>query len=340
MLLFIYGDDSMLNPHIAIDLGTCNTIVYINHKGIIFNEPTVIAINETNKNTYAIGYEAAKLIGRTPQGIKIIHPLKNGVIADLEATIKFISTIFQLTKNKRSLRKAKIIITAPSELTPVEENAIKQLAKKLGVSKLLIENKAKMAAIGSDLDVNSSKGSMIVDVGGGTTDVVVLSVGKVVVSKSIPNAGLLIDEAIIRYMRATHNIMIGEKNAEYIKMKIGSVGTNYENRLLQISGVSIETSLPHSVIITTQAISEVINPIVNDIIDCVRDILFITPPELAGDIVENGISLTGGIALLTGLRETLEKALNVPVRLTADPLLSTIEGCRLSLKTFKNALNH
>ncbi|MCH5180735.1 MAG: rod shape-determining protein [Erysipelotrichales bacterium] len=322
----------MFNPHIAIDLGTCNTIIYVNHKGIIFNEPTVIAVNEVNNHTYAVGYEAAKLIGRTPQGIKIIHPLKNGVIADLDATIQFISTIFNLTKYKRHLKRSKIIITAPSELTPVEENALKQLGKKLGASKLVIENKAKMAAIGSDLDVNSPKGAMIVDIGGGTTDVVVLSVGKVVVSKSIPNAGLLIDEAIIRYMRATHNIKIGEKNAEYIKMKIGSVGSDYENRLLQVSGVSIETSLPHSVIITTQAISEVISPIVKDIVDCVRDILFITPPELAGDIVENGISLTGGVSLLSGLRETLEKELNVPVRLTSDPLLSAIEGCHLSFK--------
>lgn len=190
-----------------------------------------------------------------------------------------------------------------------------------------------MAAIGSDLDVNSSKGSMIVDIGGGTTDVAVLSVGKVVVSKSIPNAGLLIDEAIMRYMRVTHNMKIGEKNAEYIKMKIGSVGSNFENRLLQVSGVSVETSLPHSVIVTTQSISEVITPIVKDIVDCIRDILFITPPELAGDIVENGISISGGVALLNGLREALEQELNLPVRVTSDPLLSTLEGCKISLRT-------
>lgn len=322
----------MFNAHIAIDLGTCNTLIHINHKGLIFNEPTVIAVNESNNHTYAVGYEAAKLIGRVPQGIRIIHPLKNGVIADLDATIQFIQSIFHFTKYNRLLRRSKIIVSAPSELTPVQENALKQLGKKLGASKLIIENKAKMAAIGSDLDVNSPKGSMMVDIGGGTTDVVVLSVGKVVVSKSINQAGLNIDEAIIRYMHANHNIKIGEKNAEYIKMKIGSVGNNYENRLLQVSGVSIETSLPHSVIITTQAISEVINPIVKEIVDCVRDILFITPPELAGDIVENGISLTGGVALLSGLREELEKKLNVPVRLTSDPLLSTVEGLRLAFK--------
>ena len=174
---------------------------------------------------------------------------------------------------------------------------------------------------------------MIVDIGGGTTDVAVLSVGKVVVSKSIPNAGLLIDEAIMRYMRVTHNMKIGEKNAEYIKMKIGSVGSNFENRLLQVSGVSVETSLPHSVIVTTQSISEVITPIVKDIVDCIRDILFITPPELAGDIVENGISISGGVALLNGLREALEQELNLPVRVTSDPLLSTLEGCKISLRT-------
>mgnify|MGYP004670376927 FL=1 len=322
----------MFNKSIAIDLGTSNTIIYIKPNGIIFNEPTCIAVNESNNHTYAVGYEAAKLIGRTPQGIKIINPIKNGAIADLDATAQFISTIFRFTKHTRNLKRANLLITAHSNLTPVEVNVLKQLGKKLGCRKIIIEDKAKMAAIGSDVDVNSSKGSMIVDIGGGTTDVCVLSVGKVSVAKSIPNAGQMIDEAIVRYMRINHHIKIGNKNAEYIKMKIGSVGDNYENRLLQVSGVSIETSLPHSVIINTQSISEVIKPIIQVIVDVVRDTLFITPPELAGDIVENGIALTGGVALLSGLRETLEKELNVPVRITADPLLSTIEGCKTTLR--------
>ena len=322
----------MFNKSIAIDLGTSNTVIYIKPNGIIFNEPTCIAVNESNNHTYAVGYEAAKLIGRTPQGIKIINPIKNGAIADLDATAQFISTIFRFTKHTRNLKRANLLITAHSNLTPVEVNVLKQLGKKLGCRKIIIEDKAKMAAIGSDVDVNSSKGSMIVDIGGGTTDVCILSVGKVSVAKSIPNAGQMIDEAIVRYMRINHHIKIGNKNAEYIKMKIGSVGDNYENRLLQVSGVSIETSLPHSVIINTQSISEVIKPIIQVIVDVVRDTLFITPPELAGDIVENGIALTGGVALLSGLRETLEKELNVPVRITADPLLSTIEGCKTTLR--------
>ena len=322
----------MFNKSIAIDLGTSKTVIYIKPNGIIFNEPTCIAVNESNNHTYAVGYEAAKLIGRTPQGIKIINPIKNGAIADLDATAQFISTIFRFTKHTRNLKRANLLITAHSNLTPVEVNVLKQLGKKLGCRKIIIEDKAKMAAIGSDVDVNSSKGSMIVDIGGGTTDVCVLSVGKVSVAKSIPNAGQMIDEAIVRYMRINHHIKIGNKNAEYIKMKIGSVGDNYENRLLQVSGVSIETSLPHSVIINTQSISEVIKPIIQVIVDVVRDTLFITPPELAGDIVENGIALTGGVALLSGLRETLEKELNVPVRITADPLLSTIEGCKTTLR--------
>jgi len=322
----------MFNRSIAIDLGTSNTIVFINRIGIIFNEPTCIAVNEKNNHTYTIGYEAAKLIGRTPSGIKIIHLLENGVIADLDATVQFISTIFRFSKYSRHLKRAKLLITAHSNLTPVEVSILKQLGKKLGCKKVIIENKAKMAAIGSDVDVNSSKGSMIVDIGGGTTDVCVLSVGKVVVANSINNAGKQIDEAIVRYMRINHHLKIGYKNAEYIKMKIGAVGDNFENRLLQVSGVSIETSLPHAVIINTEAISKVIKPIIYNIVDIVRDTLFITPPELAGDIVENGIALTGGVSLLSGLRETLEKELNVPVRITADPLLSTIEGCRTVIR--------
>lgn len=318
----------MFNHSIAIDLGTCNTVVFVNHVGVIFNEPTCIAVNEKNNHTYTIGYEAAKLIGRTPKDIKIINIIENGVIADLDAAAQFVFAIFHLTKYSRFLKKSKLLITTHSNPTPVEESVLKQLGKKLGCRKVTIENKAKMSAIGSDVDVNSSKGSMIVDIGGGTTDVCVLSVGKIVVSKSIPNAGKFIDDAIVRHIRIKHHLKIGSKNAEYIKMKIGSVGDNYENRLLQVSGVSIETSLPHAIIINTQEISEVITPIIQNIVDIVRDTLFITPPELAGDIVENGIALTGGVSLLNGIRETLEKSLNVPIRITADPLLSTIEGCR------------
>lgn len=317
---------------IAIDLGTVNTLVFIPHHNIVFNEPTCIAINENTNHTYLIGYEAAKLIGRAPKGIKIINPLQNSVIADLDATAKYINAIFRLSKVKSKLRGSTIIISAPSGLTPVQHDVLLALGKRLGAKKVIIENKAKLAAIGADVDINSSKGSMIVDIGGGTTDVCVLTIGEVVVSKAIHFGGLSIDDDIIRYMRVNHHLKIGEKNAEYIKMKIGSIEEKPENRLLQVSGVNIETSLPHSVIITTAAISEVIKPTIDHIIDCIRDTLFITPPELAGDIVENGIAITGGVALLSGIRECLEKRLNVPVRITSDPLTSTIEGCRLGYK--------
>lgn len=317
---------------IAIDLGTINTLVYVAKHGIIFNEPTCIAIDSKSNHTYLIGYEASKLIGRMPQDIKIISPLQNSVIADLEATVKYIKAIFRLNRVKVSLTRCTLIISTPSGLTPVERDALLTLGKRLGASKTLLENKAKLAAIGADVDVNSSKGTMIVDIGGGTTDVAVLSIGEVVVSKSIVTAGISIDDNIVRYMRIKHHLKIGDKNAEYIKMKIGTVETNPENRLLQVSGVNIETSLPHSVIVTTAAISEVIRPSIEHIVDCIRDTLFITPPELAGDIVENGIAITGGVALLAGIRECLEKRLNVPVRITSDPLTSTIEGCRLGMK--------
>lgn len=317
---------------IAIDLGTVNTLVFIPRQGIIFNEPTCIAINEKSNHTYLVGYEASKLIGRAPQGIKIISPIQNSVIADLSATCKFINAIFRLSKAKSSLNHATLILTVPSDLTPVQRDVFLSLGKKLGVKKVILENKAKLAAIGADVDINSPKGSMIVDIGGGTTDVVVLTIGEIVVSKAINFGGLSIDEDIIRYMRVQHHLKIGEKNAEYIKMKIGSVAEKPENRLLQVSGVNIETSLPHSVIVSTSAISQIIKPTIEHIVDCIRDILFITPPELAADIVENGIAITGGLALLSGIRECLEKSLNVPVRITSDPLSSTIEGCRIGYK--------
>lgn len=317
---------------ISIDLGTVNTQVFVPNHGVIFNEPTCIALDAKTNHTHLIGYEASKLIGRTPDGIKIVSPLQHSVISDLDATLKFIKAIFKLSRQRVSLKRCNLIISSPSQITPVERSTFVTLGTRLGASKVIVENKAKLAAIGSGLDVNSSKGSMIVDVGGGTTDVCVVSIGEVVVAKSIISAGLSIDENIIRYMRVNHHLKIGEKNAEYIKMKIGTVEEKPENRLLQISGVNIETSLPHSVIITTAAISEVIKPTIDDIIDCVRDTLFITPPALAGDIVESGIVISGGVSLLAGMRECLEKRLNVPVRISSDPLSSVIEGARLGWK--------
>ncbi len=314
---------------IAIDFGTSNTVVYDSRAGIVFQEPTVLACHKNQKNqVYSIGYEAAKLLGRAPDDMVLYEPVTHSLVNDVNIAILFLNTVFQQNKI-RFVHRAQMIFTAPSDISMVQRNALFEIGKHFKCKKVIIESKSKMAAIGSDVDASSSSGSMIVDLGAGTTDVSVISIGKIVVQKVIPIAGKTIDEDIVRHMFLKHHLRIGMKNAEYIKMRIGTVASEKENRCLQVRGINTETSLPHSVVITTYEISDVLKRSVDHIVDCVRDTLFATPAELAGDIIENGISLTGGLSLLGGIREYMEKELNIPVRITSDPLLSSIEGCRI-----------
>ena len=312
---------------IGIDLGTANTLIWLD-KGetALFNEPTVLSRNIETKKVQDIGYLASKMLGRSPYNIKITKPLKRGVVANLDDTVDFIKQAFANLKMSKVLKGSTIILATPSDITQVERNALTEVAKRLDAKEIIIESEAKMAAIGSGIDIYSPRGNMIVDIGGGTTDIAVVSLGEVVVTKSCSVCGDILDEAIVRYMRNKQHLIIGEKTAEYIKMKIGSVEQDPDNKLIDVNGRDIVSSLPHSVIISTSEIKQILVPLLNQIAEVIIDTLEITPPELSADIVHNGLVLAGGGSLLSGTREFFEKRLNIPVHMSSYPLDTVING--------------
>lgn len=312
---------------IGIDLGTTNTLIWVGkNDAAVFNEPTVLARNADTGAIQDIGYLASKMLGRSPYNIKVSKPLKKGVIADVDATVAFLMQAFTNLKMTKMLKGCTLILATPSDITPVEQNALIEVAKKLGSLEIIIESEAKLAAIGCGVDIYSPRGNMIVDIGGGTTDIAVISLGEIVVTKSTSICGDSLDEAIIRYMRNKQHLIIGEKTAEYIKMKIGSVEINPDNQLIDVNGRDIVSSLPHSVIISTAEVKQILVPLLNQIADVIIDTLEITPPELSADIVHNGLVLCGGGSLLSGSREFFEKRLNIPVHVASYPLDAVING--------------
>lgn len=317
----------MTKHTIGIDLGTTNTLIWLDKsETAVFNEPTVLARNTETQKVQDIGYLASKMLGRSPYNIKVFKPLRRGVIADVDATCDFILQAMENLKLTKVLKGCTLILATPSDITPIEQNALVQVSERLGAKDVIIESEAKMAAIGSGIDIYSPRGNMIVDIGGGTTDIAVISLGEIVVTKSTSICGDSLDEAIIRFMRNKQHLIIGEKTAEYIKMKIGSVEQDPDNKLIDVNGRDIVSSLPHSVIISTSEIKQIIVPLLNQIAEVIVDTLEITPPELSADIVHNGLVLAGGGALLSGTREFFEKRLNIPVHVASYPLDAVING--------------
>ncbi len=319
---------------IGIDFGTSNTFIYVPSKGSVYNEPTLIAINPTKKEVVETGYLAAKLIGRTSNDVNIYRPVLKGVVARVNPSILYLKNAFKEAKLEKSLEKYAVLFAVPSEITPVEKKALESIASSLGFKEVYFENQGLLAQMGSIADDETKKGSLIVNIGGGITDVVV-SVGKDVnIAKSSYFSGDLIDQTILRYLRTKHHLLIGEKTSEYIKMKIGSVEIYPENRLIEVSGRDITTSLPHSIILSTNEIRNVILPKFEELIDTICDTLALVPPEIASDIISEGICISGGGALLAGMREFLEKRLNLSVRLAPDPLTSVVNGMRYYIQKY------
>jgi rod shape-determining protein MreB len=314
---------------IGIDFGTTKTSVYVSKKGVIYNEPTVIAINKDTKKVINAGYLAFKLLGKAPDNIKVIQPLKNGVVSHIPAATLYLETVLKDLKLKPFLRSAQVIVSLPSELTQVEENALRLVMKNLKVKNLVLKTQGYLAAIGGNKDGAAIKGTIAVNIGGGITDISVLSNGEVLLCHTSNFSGNTIDQRLIRFLRKNHHLIVSKKTAEYIKMKIGSVEPYPENRLLEISGIDVVSSLPHSVVISTQEIKscivETIQPLIDDVIDCLE----MTPPEVASDIIQSGVLISGGSSLLTGMRDYLETALNISVRLASNPSDSVMEGIRI-----------
>lgn len=321
----------MIGKDIGIDLGTANVLIYIKGQGIVLNEPSVVAIQTETKNILAVGEEAHQMLGRTPGKVSSIRPLKDGVIADFDLTREMLNSFIKKIKAKSAISRPRILICCPSNITEVERNAIREAAEASGARKVYVEEEPKVAAIGAGLDISKPSASMVIDIGGGTTDIAVLSLGDIVTSKSIRVAGDLFDQEIIKYVKNKYKLLIGERTAEDVKINIGNVCPNDKKDKISIKGRDLTTGLPNSISITSKEVQEALEDSINKIIQAVKAVLEETLPELSADIVTNGIVVTGGGALLGGLKKLLEDELKVPIKIADSPLTCVAEGTSIML---------
>jgi rod shape-determining protein MreB len=310
----------------GIDLGTANTLVHVRGRGILLREPSVVAIEKESKKVLAVGEEAKRMLGRTPSTIVAIRPLKDGVIADFDQTEKMIRYFIEKVHRRTMWIAPRVVVGVPSGVTEVEERAVREAAKKAGAKEAYLIEEPMAAAIGAGLPVVEPTGSMIVDIGGGTTEVAVISLSGIVNSRSIRVAGDEIDEAIISYVRRTYNLYIGDRMAEEAKFEVGSAYPAGPERTMEVRGRDLISGLPRSTIITSSEIREAIQDPINAIVEAVKVTLESTPPELAADIYERGIVLAGGGALLEGLDKLLARETSMPVHVATDPLSCVVIG--------------
>ncbi|ERJ11131.1 rod shape-determining protein [Haloplasma contractile] len=318
---------------IGIDLGTTNLLVYVEGNGIIFNEPSVVAFDVETKDVIAGGTDAFSMIGKEHKKIKVSRPLRDGVISDMDAAKAMLKYVFERVQNIRDFHNATCLICCPSEVTQIEREAMRDLAIQMGIKDVFIEEEIKAGAIGAGIDIYSPSAAMVIDIGGGTTDVGVLSLGDVVLSHSIRVAGNYIDQEIIKYVHKHHNLIIGQKSAERAKIKVATLlEDEEEERVARIAGRDLVTGLPRTVNVTSQEIKTILQPIFQDITNVAYTVLEQTPPELAADIVDNGIIVDGGGALIPGVKEYFESMLSLPVRITENPLTAVVQGTKVLLR--------
>ena len=318
----------LFSSDLAIDLGTANTLVSIKGKGIVINEPSVVAIKDDKhkKRVLAVGKAAKEMVGKTPKNIVAIRPMKNGVIADFSVTEEMIRYFIQKVHNRKGLIRPRIVICVPYGLTQVERKAVKESAMSAGAREVYLIEEPMAAAIGAGLPIKDPQGSMVIDIGGGTTEIGVISLGGLVVSKSIRVAGDKFDRAIVDYINKKYNLIIGERAAEEIKMEIGSAVKLDEELKMQVQGKNRISGLLETITVTSEDIREALKEPVKEIGEAVKQVLEETPADLAGDIVENGIVLTGGGALLKGLDKYLSDLVLLPVYIAEEPLLAVARG--------------
>ena len=316
----------MFNKDIGIDLGTANVLIYIKGQGIVLNEPSVVAIDAETKKPLAVGTEAREMLGRTPGKVKAIKPMKDGVIADYDTTEVMLNYFIKKVNGKSFFSRPRILICCPSNITQVEKNAIKEAAERTGAKKVYLEEEPKVASIGAGMDISKPSGNMVIDIGGGTTDIAVISLGGTVVSTSIKIAGDDFDDALVRYMRKKHSLLIGERTAEDIKIKIGSAYPRAEVATMEVRGRNLLTGLPKTVTVTSEETEEALRDATAQIVDAVHSVLEKTPPELAADIADRGIVLTGGGSLLQGLEELIESKTGINTMTAEDPMTAVAIG--------------
>ena len=321
----------MFSKDIGIDLGTANVLVYVKGEGIVLNEPSVVAIDFDTKKTLAIGSKAHDMLGRTPGDVKAIRPLKDGVIADFDATEVMLNHFIKEVNGKSFFNRPRILICCPSNITQVEKNAIKEAAERTGAKKVFIEEEPKVAAVGAGIDISVPSGSMVIDIGGGTTDIAILSLGGIVTSASLKIAGDTFDNDIKKYIKDKYKLLIGDRTAEEIKLKVGCVYPKSRKEKIEVKGRNLVTGLPHTIILTSEEVEEALKKSASMIVNKVKNVLEQTPPELASDIINKGIILTGGGALTVGLDKLLESELKVPVKIAESPLTCVAEGTGILL---------
>jgi len=317
---------SLFSNDMGIDLGTANTLVYVKNQGIVLREPSVVAIDRETRRVLAIGAEAKRMLGRTPASIIAVRPLKNGVIADFEVTQEMIKYFIRKVHNRRSLLHPRIVIGIPSGITEVERRAVQESAEQAGAREVYLIEEPMAAAIGADLPISEPHGNFIVDIGGGTTEAAVISLGGLVVSKSIDIAGDEMDEAVMMHFRRKYNLLIGETTSEEVKIQIGSVFPLKEEKTMEVKGRDQATGLPKTVLITSEEVRQALMEPVQLILDVIKNTLEETPAELAADLVDRGIMLAGGGSLLRGLPDLIRQETELPVHRAADPLSCVAMG--------------
>ncbi len=323
-----------LTPELGIDLGTANIVVYLRGKGIVLREPSVVAISTKNKKVLAVGEEARLMLGRTPGHIVAIRPLSDGVIADYTTTEKMLEYLIAKVCGKRRFLKPRVLVCVPSGVTSVERRAVIQAAREAGAGEAYTIEEPMAAAIGAGLPISMPGGNMVVDIGGGTTDVAVISLEGIVISRSVRVGGNKMDEVISRYIRAQYNLMIGERTAEEIKIKVGSAYPLEDELQMEVRGRDLIAGLPKTITVTSEEVREALQEPINAIVERVRSVLEETPPELAADIIERGITLTGGGALLRGMDRLLASVTNIRVQVAEDPLSCVAIGTGRALEEF------
>ena len=325
----------MLAKDIGIDLGTANVLIYIKGRGIVLNEPSIVVIDTETNKVIAVGEEAREMLGRTPEKVKAVKPMKDGVIADFELTEIMLNYFINKIKARSLFSRPRILICCPTNITPVEKNAIKEAAERTGARKVFIEEEPKVAAIGAGMDISKPSANMVIDIGGGTTDIAILSMNGIVSSASVRIAGNVFDQDIIKYIRGKYKLLIGEKTAEDIKINFANVYKPSKKEKLVVKGRNLITGLPDSIELTQEETKEALEDDLNRIIKSTKNVLEQTPPELSADIVEKGLVLTGAGAKLRGLVDLLEEELTIPTLIAETPLTCVAEGTGVLLEDIK-----
>src|SRR5438067_1171887 len=329
------GITGFLGRDMAVDLGTANTLVYVRGRGIVLNEPSVVAVNTMSGAILAVGAEAKRMIGRTPSHIRAVRPLKDGVIADFDVTEKMLRYFIQKVHRRRFLAKPRVVVCVPSGITGVEQRAVEEATISAGARRAFIIEEPMAAAIGAGLPIHEPSGNMVVDIGGGTTETAVISLGGIVTSTSVRVGGDELDDAIINHVKKEYSVALGERTAEAIKLAVGSAFPTADDLVAEIKGRDLISGLPKTIHVTAEEVRRALEEPVTSIIDAVKNTLDRCPPELAADIMDKGIVLTGGGALLRGLDERLKHETGMPVHIAENPLSSVAIGSGKCLEEFE-----